>query len=270
MQENHGMIQQNSNESGGHEYSGQSNPVTQDNVRGLDSSQGDSQNSTKPERTFTQREVTDIVKRQKQEEVDKIFRLSREQPEYFSQKYGDQQSFRQPVQQQPNSSFDDSRVRELAAQEVTRLRDSWVQETRDKQDQELAQQTVLSFHQKVNEAKSNYSDFDSVTADLDLGGFPNVIQLITNHSEHTGDLLYYFGNEPAKMEIIESLSKKSPGMALKELNKIAKSISDNKAASKIRMPNEPLSQMRPSNASPGIGDGSGMTVSDYRKKYFKY
>jgi hypothetical protein len=48
------------------------------------------------------------------------------------------------------------------------------------------------------------------------------------------------------------------------VQRLSQSIKDNESAGKMRHPNEPLSQMRPSNTGT---DNGAMSVKDYRSKY---
>lgn len=212
------------------------------------------------ERTFRQSEVTDIVKRERGEAVERYQRLQREQPDYAAQKYGDPA----PSQHQP-ANFNEGHYRKIAAEEAQRLRDQWVQDAQSKYEQDVAQNTVKNFWNKVNTGKEKYQDFDKVTGDIEFAAFPNVVQLLANYVDNSGDVLYSLGQDLTKLEILESLASRSPQSAIKQVQRLAKSLADNEQASKIRAPNEPLSQLRPSNT--GMGDSGALSVSDYRKKY---
>lgn len=212
------------------------------------------------ERTFRQSEVTDIVKRERNEAVERYQRLQREQPDYAAQKYG------QPVQAPAqNGQFDEGNYRRIAAEEAQRLRDQWVQDAQQKYEQDAAQNTVKTFWNKVNTGKEKYQDFDKVTGDIEFQAFPNVVQLLANYVDNSGDVLYALGQDLSKLELLESMAYRSPQSAIKQVQRLAKSLVDNEAAAKIRTPNEPLSQLRPSNT--GMGDSGALSVSDYRKKY---
>lgn len=212
------------------------------------------------ERTFKQSEVTDIVRRERNEAVDRYQRLQREQPEYAAQKYGQPPS----AQQQPGH-FDEGHYRKIAAEEAQRLRDQWMQDAQSKYEQEQAQNTVKNFWEKVNTGREKYQDFDKVTGDIELSAFPNVVRMLAHAVENSGDVLYSLGQDLSKLELLESMAHRSPQSAIKQIQRLAKSLADNDAASKVRVPNEPLSQLRPSNT--GMGNPGALSVSDYRKKH---
>ena len=219
---------------------------------------------THEERTFRQSEVTDIVKRERNEAVDRYQRLQREQPEYAAQKYGDVARQQQPQPASQSGHVDEGRYRQIAAEEAQRLRDQWTQEAQTRNQEELAQRTVQNFWGKVNAGREKYEDFDKVTGDIELAAFPNVVQLLADYVDNSGDILYSFGKDLSKLELLESMAFRSPRSAIKEVQRLAESLKQNDAAKNVRHPNEPLSQLRPSNT--GVDNGV-MSVSDYRKKY---
>jgi hypothetical protein len=213
------------------------------------------------ERTFRQSEVTDIVKRERHEAVDKFRRQQVEQPQYVAQKYGDVGIHPpQPVQ----SGLDENQYRRIAAEEAQRLRDVWVQDAQTKHQEDMAHRTVQNFQAKVTQGKEKYSDFEKVIGDIEFASFPNVVQLLGDHIENGHDVLYELGKDLAKMEILESMAMRSPRAAILQAQRLAASLKANEEAGNVKMPREPLSQLRPSNT--GLDSGA-MSVSDYRKKY---
>lgn len=216
------------------------------------------------ERTFRQSEVNDIVKRAKQDAVETHRRLQQEQPGYLQQKYGDTglgQS--QPATQQQGSPSEDN-YRRIAAEEAQRLRDQWVKEAQVKSQEEMAQRTVQNFWQKVNAGKEKYQDFDKVTGDVQYARFPNVVQLLADYVDNAHDVMYELGKDRIKMANLEALALMSPQDAIVHAQRLSQSIKDNEAAGKMRVPNEPLSQLRPSNTGT---DNGVLSVKDFRKKY---
>jgi hypothetical protein len=218
------------------------------------------QEAPREERTFKQSEVTDIVKRERNEAVDRYQRLQREQPEYAAQKYGN------AVQQQPTQSgqFDESHYRNIAAEEAQRLRDQWISEANTKHQEDLAQKTVQNFYSKVQQGREKYQDFDKVTGQIEFAAFPNVVQLLADHLDNSADVMYELGKDLSKMEVLESMAIRSPKAAILQAQRLADSLKANEQAANIKHPREPLSQLRPSNT--GMASGV-MSVGDFRKKY---
>ena len=151
-----------------------------------------------PERTFRQSELNDIVKRAKVDAVDHYKRLQTEQPAYFQQKYGDTAKTDFPSQSQP-VSVQEHDVRRLAAEEAQKLRDTWLQEAQQKSQADAAQKTVQNFWNKVQPGKEKYQDFEKVTGDIDLGRFPNVVQLLGDYLDNSHDVLYELGKDRIKL-----------------------------------------------------------------------
>lgn len=210
------------------------------------------------ERLFRQEEVNDIVKRVKQDSVDSYRKMQAERPDYIQQKYGD-------AERPATHSLDEGNYRRIAAEEAQRLRDEWVRDANTKSQEEMAQRTVQNFWNKISPGKEKYQDFEQVTGDIQYAKFPNVVQLLADYVDNSHDVLYELGKDRTKMATIESLAMMSPQDAVIQMQRFAKSIKENETSSKMRLPNEPLSQMRPS-TNAGTSNGA-MSVSDFRKKY---
>jgi len=212
------------------------------------------------ERVLRQSEVNEIVKRAKLNAVDDYKRLQSEQPNYFNQKYGENAPQHQPVNQNAPTP-NEAHYRQIAAQEAQRLRDEWVQEARTKSESEHAQRIVQNFWDKISPGKDKYQDFEKVTGDIEYARFPNVVQMLSEHIDNAHDVLYAFGNDPMKMSHLEALAERSPRAAIQHAQRLSQSLKENDKASKIRMPNEPLDQLRPSNTGT---DNGVMGAKDYR------
>ncbi len=212
------------------------------------------------ERSFRQSEVNEIVKRAKNDAVETYKRLHVEQPQYAQQKYGEANS--QPSM--PNASFNEESYRKIAAEEAKRHLEEVRQDALQQSQNENAKRTVQNFFAKTVKGREKYQDFDQVTGDVDLGRFPNVVQLLGEFIDNSDDVFYELGKDRIKLANLEALAERSPNDAISHAKKLSQSIKDNYSASKVKYPNEPLSQMRPSIT--GTESGS-LSVSDYRKKY---
>lgn len=213
------------------------------------------------ERVFKQSEVNDIVKRVKSETEERTKRLYSEQPEYAARKYGEASP---STYNQPQSAPSEDRFRQLAAQEAQRLRDEWVQEAKTRAEADNAQRIVQSFWNKLEPGRQKYEDFDKVTSDIQYAQFPNVVQLLGQHVENAHDILYELGKDRIKMANLEFLCSKSPRDAIVQVQRLADSLKQNESAQQYRTPNEPLTQMRPSNQGT---DNGVLSVKDLRARY---
>lgn len=221
-----------------------------------------SQAPVSSERTFRQSEVNDLVKRVKHEAVENYRRLESTQPQYAEQKYSGNNN--QNSQQNQHTSLPESDIRRLAAEEAQRLRDEWVSDAQSRNEQESAQRIVKTFYDKISTGKDKYDDYESVTGDIELSRFPNVVQLLAEHIDNSDDVLYELGKDRMKMAQLEQLSLMSPRDAMVQAKRLAQSIKDNSQARSMRTPNAPLSQQRPSNVGT---DGGALTMADLKRKY---
>lgn len=203
------------------------------------------------EKTFRQQEINDIVQRAKRDAVDS-YRRNQE-----AQQYNNQQ-----VRQE--YSIDSDRVKNMAEEAARKYIDQTRQEILQQSHYEASQRTVNNFWSKVNAGRSKYQDFDGIAGDIDLKAFPNVVQLLGDYMDNSADVLYYLGNDRFKLSELETMAMRSPADAIKAAQRLSQTLKDNQVAEKIRLPNEPLSQVRPSNTGT---DSGALSVSDYRKRY---
>lgn len=232
-----------------------------------DSTSNTQSSSQANERLFKQSEVNDLIGRAKHEAVERDRRLREQQPAYAQAKYGDAaltQNNAQPPYQQSITSNDES-IRKIVAEETQRQREAWEQQTRQKSEAEQAQNIVNKFWNKISTGKEKYQDFEKVTGDIEFARFPNTVQLLAEHVENSADVLYELGKDRFKMAQLESLSYLSPRDAIIQAQRLANSIKENEDAGRVRLPNEPLSQLRPTHT--GTDSGNAPSFRDLRSKY---
>lgn len=160
---------------------------------------------------------------------------------------------------------DESRFRQMAAEEAQRLRDEWFAQAQQKHDEETAQNIVKGFYDKIDAGKQKYDDFEAVTGDIDLRVFPNAVQILSQHIDNPHDLLYEFGRNATKLDQIERLAERSPKMAIAEAKRLAESMKKNDYVSTRRDAHAPLNQQRSSNV--GTDSGSILSMRDLKAKY---
>jgi len=205
--------------------------------------------SRSDERLFRQSELNEIVGRAKHDAIESYKRRQEQQ-----------------AQSQPQQITQDSNdFRRIAAEEAQRLRDEWIQEARQKSETEYAQKIVDTYMKKIESGKSKYEDFDQVAGNIRIEKFPNVVHLLAEAVDNAGDVLYELGKNRLGLMQLEMLSSQSPEDALEHVKRLSQSIKENEDATKARVANAPLSQLRPTTY--GTDAGSPLSVSDYRKKY---
>ena len=206
----------------------------------------------KPERTFRQQEVADLLTRERKEAVERYKRSA--QPA---------QSPSQPQNHEATSINHDD-FRRMAAEEAQKLMESSRQDAhRDAQMQE-AERTASDFFGKLTAGKDRYQDFDQVMGSVkDWGKLASSVGL-ANMVDNTADVMYDLVKNPTKIAQIHSLTQISPDLALAEVQRMSQALKLNEQATKTRLPNDPLSQMRPSNTGT---DSGALSVTDYKNKY---
>lgn len=224
-------------------------------------STGSTQSSS--EKLFRQSEVNEIVKKVKHGAVEDFKRMSAERPDYTQQKYGEPYTSSQPTSRSETYLSPDD-VRRLAAEESQRLRDEWLADAQRKTQEQGAQKIVNEFFTKLSTGKEKYQDYDNVVGNVDYGRFPNVVQLLNGFIDNTADVMYELGKDRTKLAVLEQLATLSPNDAIIQAQRLSQSIKDNESVGKVRMPNEPLSQIKPSITG---ADNGGKGIRDLRAKY---
>lgn len=214
------------------------------------------------ERVFKQSEVNEIVKRAKNDTEERVKRIYSEQPDYAARKYGDLTPSHQTRETQ-QSSLTEDQARKIAAEEAQRLHDQRTNEARTRSETDAAQRIVGTFWNKLEAGRAKFKDFDSVTSDIEYAQFPNVVHVLSE-LDNADEVMYELGKNPMNLASLELLASKSLKKGVLQAQRLSQSIKDNNAAGKVKVPNEPLTQLRPTN----LGTDNGvMSVSDFRKKY---
>lgn len=213
--------------------------------------------SEKQERLFTQQEVNDLVGRNKREAVE---RFQRQQMAKLSQNQdGSSQDGHQ------NASYGSSdEIRRIAAEESQRLMDKSTADAQRNAQMESANRIATEFFTKLGTGKEKYQDFEKVMSDVEFQAIPHVVEL-ANMTDNTADLMYELAKNPSKIANIQQLIAISPKLAYAEMQKLSQSIKDNESAANVKLPNSPLSQLRPS-SNTGADNGV-LSVKDLRAKY---
>lgn len=221
------------------------------------------------ERTFKQSEVNDLVGRARHEAVERYKNDSGMAARQASQQQYQPNNGYVPPQQQVQGKSEEE-IRRISAEESQRLRQEWIHEQRAQAEEAEGKRIAGEFFTKIEAGKANLPDFDKVMADVDLRTIPFHVQL-ANMVDNTADVMYELAKNPSKIGALQNLididmrAGRQPKLALAEMKRLSDSIKENAKGSKFQSPNEPLSQLRPSNA--GTGNQGALTVKDYKAKY---
>lgn len=213
--------------------------------------------SAQQEKMISQSQANALIGKARQEGAARaVEEFRRSQPESVQQ----QHSYRET-----STQVDESKYRQIAAEEAQRLRDVWYAEAQQKHDEQTAQQIVKGFYDKIEAGKQKYDDFDTVTGDLELKRFPNIVQMLSQNVDNSHDVLYELSKNRSKLAQIEMTARDFPKEALHELNRLAESIRKNDESTGRREANTPLNQQRSSNI--GTDSGKALSMRDLKSKY---
>lgn len=155
-------------------------------------------------------------------------------------------------------------VKRLAGDEIKRHFNQLEEEAQQRANNEAANRIVGMFRDKIIAGKDKFEDFESVTGNVAMQYYPNVVQLLAEHVDNTADVLYHLAKNRDKLYRLESLSSHNSSDAIYEIKRLAESIKSNAESSNSKQANAPLSQTRPSNT--GMESGS-LSWSDLKRRY---
>ena len=141
--------------------------------------------------------------------------------------------------------------------DLRKSRDDAEQEAQERELKSIADQYLL----KMGRGSQLFEDFNEVMGDFEPEKFSSAVMLVAG-MENTPEIMYELANNPSKLQEIDSLAQKSPKMAMKLLERMSKSISQNLEAkmSNVSAP-PPLSRLKSST----VGADSGkMTLKDFK------
>lgn len=173
----------------------------------------------------------------------------------------------QSYQAQEHSSYrgaSEDDVKRVAGDEIKRHFSQLEQEAQERAHQDAANRIVGMFKDKIVAGKDKFEDFDSVTSNVAMQRYPNVVQLLAEHVDNTADVLYHLAKNRDKLYRLEALSGHSSSDAIYEIKRLADSIKSNEMVTGTKHANTPLSQQRPSNT--GTESGT-LSMSDLKRKY---
>jgi hypothetical protein len=204
--------------------------------------------SQQQEKLLKQSEVNEIVGRAKHEAIERYKRSNETQ---------------QPQQSQQQHAYSMDEVKRAAAEEVQRLRNEFMEQQKRTAQEQDATRVANEFLTKLSTGKEKYEDFDKVVDELELQNMPHIVQL-ANMVDNTRDVMYDLAKYPSKIANLHQLANLSPNLAYKEMLRLSNSIKENEKAAETKLPNEPLSQLKPTNN--GTDNGTKQ-VGDYKRQY---
>jgi len=195
------------------------------------------------ERTFRQSDLNDIVGRAKHEAVE---------------------SYKRQNANASQGSLSADEIRRLTSEEVSRQRDKWQAEQQEAANAATVQRIVSAYQSKIAGIEEKYSDYKDVSKGLNMGVYPNVVQMLAENVDNADDVLYELSKNRSKLNQLQSTYERNPGDAVYDLQRLANSIKENTKVMSSKQASAPLSQQRPS--TPGAGSPAS-SMSALKSKY---
>lgn len=213
------------------------------------------------EKMVPQSQVNEIVGNAKREAAERAVEAYKRQQTQVPQS---------PAEQHHNLSSNrgvsEDDIKRVTGDEIKRHFTQIEQEAQERANVDAANRIVGMFKDKIVAGKDKFEDFESVTGNVAMQYYPNVVQLLAEHIDNTADVLYHLAKNRDKLYRLEALSSHNSSDAIYEMKRLSDSIKANEESSQARHPNSPLSQQRPSNTGTDSGSSS-LSMNDLKRKY---
>ncbi len=232
--------------------------VVMDNVSDMNQTQVEPTPIT--EKMISQSQVNEIVGNAKREAAERAV-------EAYKRQQAQQASASSTPQQAPSDyrGMSEEDIKRVSGNEIKRHFSEMEQQAQERANVEAANRIVGMFVDKVMAGKDKYEDFESVTGNVAMKYYPNVVQLLAENVDNAADVLYHLAKNRTKLYELESTCAHNPPDAIYEVKRLSDSIKANEESSQMKNANAPLSQNRPSNT--GTDSGSFLSMSDLKRKY---
>lgn len=228
-----------------------------DKVSDTDQTQSETSNQY-TEKMIPQSQVNEIVGSAKRDAAERAV-------EAYKRQQAQSAPSTQSVSDVPSRHFSEDDIRRLTGDAVKSHFTELEQQALERANVEAANRIVGMFRDKVVAGKDRYEDFESVTGNVAMQYYPNVVQLLAEHVDNSADVLYHLAKNRDKLYRLESLSAHNSSDAIYEIKRLADSIKSNEESSQMKNANSPLSQQRPSNT--GTDSGGSLSLRDLKAKY---
>lgn len=200
--------------------------------------------------------VNDVAKKARMEEREKV---QREHAAELEALKASQQS-QAPVEQQEVAHNDDSARQRVREELMLMAREHQAKVEREAEEQRI-RQIADTYFQKMERGPELFDDFEDVMKDFNHSKNADVIEL-AHEFDNLPQVMYELASNRLKAAELRRLAKDDPEDARYELQRLAKSISQNETAQNQYIPAKPpLTKPSPSNVGT---KSSEMTLADYK------
>lgn len=211
------------------------------------------------EKMVPQSQVNEIVGNAKREAAERAVEAYKRQATQASPQY---ENVSKP--HLPHGISEDD-IKRVTGDEIKKHFGQLQQDAQERANIEQANRIVGIFKDKIVAGKDRYEDFESVTGNVEMQYYPNVVQLLAEQVDNSADVLYHLAKNRDKLYRLEALCGHNARDAIHEVKRLSDSIKANDQTSQTRNANAPLSQQRPSNT--GTDSGSTLSMSDLKRRY---
>lgn len=172
----------------------------------------------------------------------------------------------QSAQSAPQTS--EEKLRQIAAEEAERTRQSWEADMKKRLDYEAGMKVLNDLNTKMAPAQSKFEDFQQVVKP-DLSNFQQTPEVLhyANQFDNPGEILYDLAKNPSKMANIALMHRMGMGQqAFSDMKKLSDSIKVNEMAANQPKPKAPLTQVMPSTVGVGKTDDESYSTR-FKGKY---
>lgn len=210
------------------------------------------------DKTFTQGQLEDIVKREKARAADSVRqKMEAQHREEIERLQTGNQGQAPGNPPEIDTSAIEQKVYDKFMDDLQKHRDEAERERLEHELKSKADQ----YHLKMGKGSELFEDFNETMADFNPADFPSTVFLAAE-MPNTADVMRELVKYPEKLQQIDYMAKTSPGMAKKMLQRISDSIQGNLEAktNNVSAP-PPLSRLKSST----VGADSGpMTLKDLK------
>jgi hypothetical protein len=205
-----------------------------------------------PEKMVPQSVVNKLIGSAKAEAAERARREFQEQQPVAQPELSDKES----LYAEFRSRIDEDNARKREEEQVQKQQEDYTRYIND---------VAHKFMSKYEVGKKNFEDFDTVTEDLNLGDFGNVVVLAADLDDPAA-VMYELSKRPTDLWQLNELAQRSPTMAMRELKTLVGSINQNQEAMQAARQNgvEPPNPRLKSSVMAGADSGM-QTISDLRK-----
>lgn len=218
------------------------------------------------ERLYNSKEVSAIVKREREKAIEKARREAA--MELQEQQQSPDQQAQAPAQamQQAQGQTGLGGMNNMSPEQVQAMIQQQLPQMMEQHVNQIKQEQVVnSFVKKMQAAEEQHPGLETELNQLNWkDSRTSALAMMANDLENTGDIMRELLDHPSKFGELLNLVDSQPHLAAKQLYSLSNSIKQNqKAQSENKRAQEPISQLKPS-LNAGMDNGTA-SVTDFRK-----